>query len=201
METERLRALVSEQAHRGKNMMAIIQSIALRTISDGRDVAEVRAALVGRIRTLARTSDLLAAASNAQGAALADIVEAELSDVGHRVTTAGPRVRVSGPLVQTLALAVHELATNAIKYGALCAPGGTVAVDWTFFERGSERYLEIGWTERGGPPPVKAAPRHGFGLSLISSMAGSGAEVPNFSFERDGFACRMRLSQDMIAAE
>jgi two-component sensor histidine kinase len=190
-----LKGLVSEQVHRGKNLLAIIQSITLRTIRDGRDLGEARGALVGRLRALARAYDLLSAA-NSRGTLLADIVEAELREIADRVSATGPAVRLTGSFAQTFALAVHELATNAIRHGALRAKGGTVTVGWTLFETGADRYLEVGWTEQGGPP-VARDPRHGFGLTLIS-LATSDSRGANFSFDGEGFACRLRLPHEML---
>lgn len=192
-----LKSLVSEQIHRGKNLLATMQSIALRTISEGRDLKEARSALVGRLKALAKAYDLLST-SSPKGVLLGEIVELELGEVANRVSATGPAVRLSGSFAQTFALAIHELTTNAIRHGALCAEGGSVAVGWTLFETGSDRYLEVGWTERGGPP-AKGQPRHGFGLTLISSLAASAGDS-NYSFDGEGFACRLRLPSEIIAS-
>lgn len=197
--SEAFKQVVGEQIHRSKNLLAIVQSIALRTLSDGRDMADARNALAGRLRAMARAYQFLTAA-NGKGTEISDIVEAGLGDVVHRATATGPSARLAGSVVQTFALAIHELASNATKHGALGAPGGSVAVGWTFFENGPERYLEVAWTERGGPP-VHAPRQYGFGLTLVSSLARSSSPMPNFTFDPEGFACRMRLSQDMILAD
>jgi two-component system CheB/CheR fusion protein len=126
-------------------------------------------------------------------------MEAELVDILHRVTASGPAARLSGSAVQTFALAIHELAVNAAKHGSLRSREGSVAVGWTFFEYGADRYLEVAWTERGGAAP-KAPPEYGFGLTLVSSFAGEPAETPNIAFGGTGFTCRMRLSQDVLVA-
>jgi len=102
-------------------------------------------------------------------------------------------------VVQTFALAIHELAANASKHGALLSPEGVVAVGWTFFEYGADRYLEVAWSERGGTAP-KAPAEYGFGLTLVSSFAGAHSPTPNVIFDAEGFACRMRLSQDVLVA-
>jgi two-component sensor histidine kinase len=191
-----LRERVGEQIHRSKNLLAILQSIAHRTISDGREIPEVRDALMGRLRALARAYHLVTKADG-KGTELSEVVEAELAELQHRVATSGPPVRLSASAVQTFALAIHELAANAAKHGALGSPNGSVAVGWTFFEYGADRYLEVAWTERGGPPP-KVPPRYGFGLTLVSSFAGTGASAPSIAFGAEGLTCRMRLPQDMI---
>ncbi len=194
-----LRSAVGEQIHRSKNLLAIIQSVAMRTLGDGRDIGVAREALTGRLRAMARAHQFLIAA-NGRGTEISDMVEAGLGGAVHRTTASGPPARLSGSVVQTFTLAIHELASNAAKHGALSRPDGSVAIGWTFFETGLDRYLEVAWTERGGPP-VHTPPQYGFGLTLVSLLARSGAGTPAFSFEPDGFACRMRLSQDMILAD
>jgi two-component sensor histidine kinase len=102
--------------------------------------------------------------------------------------------------VQTFALAIHELAVNAQKHGALGPDAeGSVAVGWTFFEYGADRYLEVDWTERGLVAP-EAPPRYGFGLTLVASFAGGPGLTPNVTFDSNGLRCRMRLSEDVIVA-
>lgn len=198
LKSDALRARVSEQIHRGKNLLAIMQSIARRTMTDGRAIPEARDVLMGRLRALARAYHLITNAGG-KGIEIGEIVEAELADVQHRVTASGPRVRLAGSVVQTFALAIHELAANALKHGALGTPDGSVAVGWTFFECGADRYLEVAWSERGGQPPVTPPP-YGFGLALVSSFAGARGPAPDVTFGADGLTCRMRLSQDVVVA-
>lgn len=196
---EVLRSIVGEQIHRSKNLLAIIQSVSMRTLGDGRDIGDAREALAGRLRAMARAHELLIAASG-RGTEISDMVEAGLGGAAHRTTASGPSARLSGSVVLTFVLAIHELASNATKYGALSGPDGSVAVGWTFFETGPDRYLEVVWTEHGGPP-VHAPPRYGFGLALVSSLSRSDTATRTFSFEPEGFACRLRLAQDMILVD
>jgi len=197
--SETLRARVSEQVHRSKNLLAIMQSIAQRTMSDGREISEARDVLLGRLRTLGRAHHLVSEAGG-KGIELADVVEAELADVQHRVATSGPTVRLSASVVQTFALALHELAVNAQKHGALGPDAdGSVAVGWTFFEYGADRYLEVAWTERG-IAARQVPPRYGFGLTLVASLAGGPDLRPNVTFDSNELRCRMRLSEDAIVS-
>jgi two-component sensor histidine kinase len=199
-ETQRARALaalVGEEVHRGKNLLAIMQSISLRTVGEGRSLADARQVLIGRLRAIARAYDLVTRSGRA-GAALLDIVEGELGEAADRVFASGPPVRIKGAMAQTFTLAIHELVTNSLAYGALGSSSGVVAIGWTFFDHGEESYLGVEWREQGGPPPV-APPRHGFGLSLLATLAGAGAPSPNVSFEAPGFVCRLRLPQDTLA--
>lgn len=194
-EVSRLSEQASAQVHRTKNLLAIVQSIALRSVIDGREIGLAREALVGRLKALSRAYQLVVSAGG-QGADLGDLIEAELGDLAHRVTASGPPVRLGGGAVQTLTLAVHELADNAVRHGVLRARDGSVAVGWTYFERGPDRYLEIAWTERGAAA-VSPPQQYGFGLALVSSLAGGGP-VPNVRFEEDGFHCRLRVGHDAI---
>jgi two-component sensor histidine kinase len=191
---EDLKMLVGEQVHRSKNLLAIIQSIALRTMSDGRSMASAREALLGRLRALSRAYQLLTAAGG-KGTEIADILEAEAGDLFPKVAASGPSARVAASFVQTFALTVHELFQNAVQHGALAAPDGGVKVGWSLFEAGDDRFLEFMWTESGGQP-VNAPPRYGFGLSLVSSLAGNSATAINFA--PDGLECRLRLSQNLL---
>jgi two-component sensor histidine kinase len=193
-----LRSRASEQIHRSKNLLAILQSVARRTITDGRGIPEAREVLMGRLGTLARAYHLITNADG-KGIEIGQIVDAELADVQHRVTASGPPVRLTGSVVQTFALAIHELAANALKHGALGTPDGSVAVGWTFFECGADRYLEFAWSEHGGPQPAEP-PAYGFGLALVSSFAGAGGSAPDVKFGAEGLSCRMRLSQDVVVA-
>ena len=193
-----LRGRVGEQIHRSKNLLAIMQSVARRTFCDGCDISEARESLMGRLRALARAYHLVTAADG-QGTEISDVVDSELAEIADRVMASGPSARLTGSVVQTFALAIHELRANAVKHGALRSPGGSVVLGWTFFEHGPDRYLEVDWTERGGAPPTVPS-QYGFGLTLVSSFSGAGDARPNITFDPDGLACRMRLSQDMIVA-
>ncbi|WP_072394367.1 sensor histidine kinase [Hyphomicrobium sp. CS1GBMeth3] len=193
-----LRRKVGEQAHRSKNLLAILQSVAMRTVSDGRSIPEARAALMGRFRSLAR-SHQLASSADGVGVEIAEAVEAELADIADRVAVSGPSARLTASVAQTFMLALHELAANAAQYGALRTDEGAVTLGWTFFEYGADRYLEVVWREHGGMPP-QAPPQYGFGLALVSSFAATRADTPSISFEGEGIVCRMRLSQDAIVA-
>jgi two-component sensor histidine kinase len=194
-----LRQRVNEQIHRSKNLLTILQSVTRRTLQDGISVPHARELLIGRQGTLARAYQLVAA-SDGRGTNVADILESELGNVLHRVSMGGPAARLSGSAVQTFALAIHELASNAARYGALRSPEGTVAVSWSLLDNDVDRYLEVTWTEQGGSQPP-ASPCFGFGLSLVSSLGGRQASSePNITFDPAGFACRMRFAQDVLVA-
>jgi two-component sensor histidine kinase len=128
---ERERLLAREVDHRAKNMLAVVQSIVLLT--SGRDPDALRSAVVNRIQAISRAHDLLAS-SRWEGVDLRRLVEEELSPF---VAEALPRAVLQGPslvlrpdVAQSLAMVLHELATNAVKYGALGVPSGQVRVEW-----------------------------------------------------------------------
>jgi two-component sensor histidine kinase len=195
---ERLSLLVSELTHRVKNLLAVLQSIAVRTLNDSREVGDARRILVGRLHALARAHELLTEACW-KGADLGHIVRAELSGFSERIKVAGPELFLTASAVQTFALVVHELATNAAKYGALLNPEGNIVINWSLIEVRDEPYLEFQWKERGGPPVVPAT-RKGFGLTLIGTMASSMTSDPVIDFAADGLELRMRVPLDIIAA-
>jgi two-component sensor histidine kinase/FixJ family two-component response regulator len=195
---ERMTLLVSELTHRVKNLLAVLQSITMRTLTDSRSLADGRQILLGRLHALAHAHELLTEACW-KGARLDDIVRAELAGFSDRVHATGPEVTLTASAVQTFALVVHELATNAAKYGALSSSGGFVKVNWGLVQDGRERYLEFDWKERNGPA-VKPSARKGFGLTLIGTMAGPLSSVPSIEFAPDGLACRLRVPLDVVAA-
>jgi PAS domain S-box-containing protein len=187
---ERQALLAREVDHRARNALALVQSIVRLTRSD--DIKSYIAAVDGRIGALARAHTLLAQ-SRWQGADLARLVGEELApfrtDGPERITTAGPDVSLEPRTAQTLALALHELATNAAKYGALSAQSGRVAVNWELQGQG----LFLRWAETEGPPTrPPAAP--GFGIRLISAsierqLAGEAA----FHWRPEGLYCTLSV--------
>jgi len=194
---ERLSVLVSELTHRVKNLLAVLQSIALRTLSDNTEVPVAREILLGRLHALAHAHEMLTEACW-KGADLAAVVRSEVSGFSDRVRASGPGVFLTASAVQTFALIVHELATNAAKYGALVVAGGSIAIVWNVVERDSERYLEFRWKEQGGPP-VEPPKRRGFGLTLIGTMAGALTSESTIDFAQDGFACTLSVPMDVVA--
>jgi PAS domain S-box-containing protein len=166
---ERTVLLAHEVDHRARNLMSVIQgTVRLSSANSARDL---RKGLTGRINALARAHQLLAE-SRWRGADLRRLIEEELLPFclgdDSRCHISGPDAALPPSGAQALAMAVHELATNAAKYGALSIPGGVVAVDWSV-EAG---HLTICWRERGGPR-VSLPSREGFGATLLArALAG-----------------------------
>ena len=157
---EQQKVLAAELSHRVKNTLAVVSSIAERTLPDG----EAKTDLLGRYHALGHTHDLLSNAGWTE-APLREVISTELAPYGAYVTTSGPPVRLKPQAALLLALIVHELATNASKYGALANPQGRVEIDWTI-AADHPAQLEFTWTERGGPK-IDRLPRRGFGTELI----------------------------------
>jgi two-component sensor histidine kinase len=184
-----------ELSHRSKNMLAVVQAIARQTAQQAGSVAEFVDGFGQRLRALAGAQDLLVA-ENWAGAHLDDLIR---SQVGHyapdegRVITEGPPVSLSPEATQTLALALHELATNAAKHGALSNDGGIVRVEWRVTGTPPDEVIELDWRESGGPPVSPPAQR-GFGRIVIEfNVARSlNAEV-RLDFEPEGVHARFTI--------
>jgi two-component sensor histidine kinase len=189
---ERQALLVNELNHRVKNTLALVQGLALQSFREGRDPAEARVAFQHRLSALAAAHDLLTRESW-EGATLRGLAEGalgHLSGHGQRVEISGPDLTLGPKAAVSLVMALHELSTNAAKYGALSVPGGRVDVGWN--AQGDR--LELVWRETGGPP-VTAPERRGFGLRMIErALAADLAGDVAMEFEPAGLVCRIRGS-------
>ena len=125
--------LMREVSHRSKNLLAVVQAIAGQTARHSPSVEEFQARFSQRVAAMARSQDLLVS-SNWAGATIADLVRLQLApfteEMSSRIEVSGPRLELKPDAVHSITLALHELATNAAKYGALSVPDGRVAVDW-----------------------------------------------------------------------
>jgi two-component sensor histidine kinase len=193
---ERFRKLaVEELAHRLKNKVATIQSIVSYQL---RDTPQTRRAIMGRLMALSATDDLVLEAQG-KGARLRDILATELGPYeSSRIAIDGPVMFLSPKLAVTMALLVHELATNSAKYGALSAPTGQIAICWSL----SDARLNIEWRESGGPvitPPT----HHGFGMQLLSRALDQFGGTVETTFEPTGLICKLTvpLPENSIAPD
>jgi len=189
--------MLDELNHRVKNTLATVQSIAMQTMAKAPDLEAFRIAFNARLLALSKTHNLLAADAWT-GARLRDIVTSELEpyrregaagDADRRVRVQGDEVRLSPKHALALSMAIHELATNAAKYGALSGPAGTVTVRWTLRHVDGGERLHLEWIEAGGPPVAEPA-RRGFGTRLISE--GLAFELNGdalLTYERSGVKC------------
>jgi len=162
------KVLARELKHRTTNLLAVIQSMAHNSLSGCSSVDDARMTFEGRLQALARTFRQLTE-SNWGGASLHEIVREALEPFAARVTIAGASVMLGAKDAQNFALAVHELATNATKYGALSNDTGRVNIAWVTRGTGSASCLTFQWQERGGP--LAAPPkRQGFGTTLLRAI-------------------------------
>lgn len=160
--------MVRELHHRVKNTLATVQAIMGSTARSAETIEDFKNALIGRIGSLAKTHLLL---SEEMGTVtFGDIARKELDPFdngsGGRIRLSGPPVELPSQLTVTLGMALHELTTNAAKYGALSVYGGRVDVTWRVTIGAGRRTLDIDWAESGGPPVAEPA-RQGFGARLL----------------------------------
>ena len=191
---ERRALLVNELNHRVKNTLAVVQSLALQTARGAVDLPSFSAAFHARLGALARAHDLLTRTDWA-GAPLVEVARTALESSGNRVSLSAcgsPDAPLAPAQALALVMALHELATNALKHGALSAPGGRVSVAYRT-EPGPGSW-DVDWAERGGPPVPVAPARRGFGLRLLERGLASQAGLrADFRFETEGVRCVLRL--------
>lgn len=162
--------LLEELNHRVRNTLAIVNSIAGQTLKHSPSLDYFSEAFAGRIQALASTHTLLSS-NRWQPSSLAQLVEKQLAPYSRSrldaVMTSGPEILITPKPALTLSLVLHELATNAAKYGALSSAQGQVDVSWTIEQAPERRQLLLTWSESGGPPVAAAPERNGFGAQLI----------------------------------
>jgi len=186
--------LVHELAHRVKNTLATVQSIAAMSFRNNQGPEALRG-FQERLQALVRSHDLLTR-HNWQHADLREVAEAALApareDLAHRFTLSGPPVELRSASVVPTAMIFHELCTNSLKYGALSNDTGHVEVRWTKQPDERGNLISLTWSEHGGPP-VKPPEQEGFGTRLITSLTrqlGGGYEV---NYAASGIVCDIRL--------
>lgn len=192
---ERQLVLAREVDHRAKNMLAVVLSV-LR-LTKARSTPEFVSTVEGRIHALAATHNLLSA-TRWQGANLSQIVEEELApyrtDHRLRIESGGPQAMLLPATAQAVALAVHELATNAAKYGALSTETGHLRLVW----RIDDQALIVDWIETGGPPAVEPKSL-GFGLSIVrSSIEAQFRGGVVYDWQPEGLHCRLSIPRAQI---
>lgn len=189
---ERQRLLVNELNHRVKNTLATIQSLARQTLREGVSMADARERLTERLLALSTAHNVLTR-QNWESAEIADIVREAVQPFdgpeGPRIHIEGPRARVAPQVALALSMALHELATNAQKYGALSARQGRVDLLWALSPTGEA--LDLEWRETGGPP-VSAPATKGFGSRLLSSLTAELGAPAAIDYARSGLSCRLR---------
>jgi two-component system CheB/CheR fusion protein len=203
---QRQSVLVHELQHRTRNLMAVVQSVMMRTIKGSKTLEEFRRCIDDRMQALARVQGLLSRRGSGKVAfdvllyaELSSQIELDAEGNGKQVSTSGPHgIPLQSSIVQTLALAIHELLTNAVKYGALAAPAGHLDVTWAVLAgEGIEQRLHVEWMESGvaDMPENGAAPRGGgYGRELIERALPYqlGART-SYGFGADGVQCTIEV--------
>jgi PAS domain S-box-containing protein len=187
--------LMRELDHRIKNTLQVIQSVIRRTAKAQSTVEGFEHSLLGRVGAMSRAHELLAA-ERWLGANVSTLVtqETQSFDVGgDAIRAAGPHVRLNPKGALAIALAMHELGTNASKYGALSSPNGVIEIAWEVDRSGMEPMLVIRWQESGGPE-VKEPTRQGFGSMLIErSIAYELDGNTTVEYRREGLTCTIAI--------
>jgi PAS domain S-box-containing protein len=193
--------LINELNHRVKNTLATVQSLAMQTLRHAATPAEGRDSFEARLVALSKAHDVLTR-EHWEGASLnkvvADAIAAYSCDIKKsRFQVAGPIVRLQPKTVLALSMALHELATNAVKYGALSNRTGSVEINWRLIP-GDQQRFQLRWAESGGPP-VETPRRRGFGSRLIEQgLAQDLAGAARLTFARGGLVCAIDAPLDEI---
>jgi two-component sensor histidine kinase len=183
--------LMREVDHRARNALTVVQSFVRLTTAAS--LEDFRRVVDGRVEALARAQTSLAA-RRWEGASLRDVIESELASMSQpgQYSLAGPQVLLQADDVQAVSMVIHELATNASKYGALSTKGGALAITWAGAPAGG---LSLVWCEEGGPA-VQAPTREGFGSRLISQLTRQlGGDIA-YAWRPEGLRAELTLPLD-----
>lgn len=199
---EQQRLLAQELNHRIKNVLAMVQAIATQTFRATSDPFEARAAFLDRLSALGSAQDLLTQ-TTLTGARMADVVAEAFRPHGRedQLTMSGPDVDLAPRNALAFSLALHELVTNAIKYGALSADGGRVAVTWTLTPAPNETAFALSWSESGGPRVVPPT-RTGFGTGMIQrALSGYVGGATTLAYEPTGVVFTLTTTLEALTAD
>jgi PAS domain S-box-containing protein len=159
------RTLLMEVKHRSNNLLAVVQSLAHRSLASGQSLDDAKEAFESRLHALARTNRQLTK-SNWRGVGLREMVHVEMEPFGGRTNIDAADILIAPKQAEHLSLVLHELTTNAAKYGALSNANGTVRLSWTISGQVENTRVHLKWQESGGPPVVMPT-RQGFGTALV----------------------------------
>lgn len=191
---EQQRILNRELSHRLKNTLAMVQAIASQTLRNVTDVETAKEALAARLIALGKAHDILLTGereSAGMDAVIAGALSIHDDQQPGRFRLGGPALTIGSRAALSLALMMHELATNAAKYGALSVPHGRVAVTWEVDAGPAEPTIRMIWSEQGGPPVIEPA-RKGFGSRLIErGLAGAVGGDVTLTYAATGVVCRV----------
>lgn len=202
LQAERRELVVRELQHRINNMFAVTCGLVRAVARSHRDVDAYRDALLARIMSFAATQVTLAR-QGWRSMALREVLEFELRpylDEGGKVMLEGPPLTLNAEAAQSFAMIVHELATNAAKYGALSSPGAMLRVGWRLTgDPGRDAQVEFRWTERGGP--AVTTPEHrGFGSTVIESSGRALGGAARLEYDPRGLCCTVEMAATHVLA-
>ena len=191
---EHRQLLARELSHRVKNLLATVQALARLSFGNASSLEQAAETFGARLRNLARLHDLLTA-TGWRGAGLRAVVKEAVgpfqNEEASRIVIAGPEVQLEPEAAQALAMALHELGTNAAKHGALTAPSGRIDISWT---RDSTEMVRLHWIEAGGPV-VQEPERQGLGLRLIERVLAKDLEGEfKVEFAPEGVRCALAFA-------
>ena len=200
----RLRILLAELQHRVRNTLAMVKSIALRTAESSGSVEEMAAQLAGRFDAFARVQAVVTSNPDAK-IELSSIVHDELKahaiGEGERLSIDGPPISLQTKPAESISLAIHELATNAVKHGAL-ANGGRIDVKWKIEGNDGQRHLRFVWSEEGLEEPLTDPDRRGFGLELLTRVLPYDLKAKtDVKFERNGLRFSLHAPMDDLTGD
>lgn len=199
----RQKLMIDELNHRVKNTLATVQSLASQTARAAPSPASFRESFEGRLIALSKAHDQLTL-HHWESADLRELLSAAFTPYGagpDRIVLRGEDLLLRPRAVLTLAMAFHELITNAAKYGALSAPGGGIEIQWQPVDEGGRPMLRIAWMERDGPPVAEPAQR-GFGSRLIEgSIAAELRGRARLTFAPEGLRCEMAIPLEEVTVD
>jgi two-component sensor histidine kinase len=184
---EHQKTLTRELQHRTNNLLAVVQTIANRTLSGDYPLKQANEILEARLRALARANKQLTD-SDWSGLTLKEIIRSEMEPYLTRFEIEGTDIALNRQYAQNFSLVLHELATNAVKYGALSNLEGRVHITWSMQGGGGDSRLIFHWREQGGPPAVTPK-RQGFGSALLRATFANARS----NFDINGFSCEIEV--------
>jgi PAS domain S-box-containing protein len=199
-QADRQRLLMHELGHRMKNTLSVVQSIATQSLRSAKTVNEAASTLTARIAAYSKAHDLLLQ-HDWVSATLSDIIDGSKINIGlegsERIRASGPPVELGPQAALSFSLVVHELLTNASKYGALSNDHGTVAIHWSVEKEEEGDVFYAKWRETGGPAVTAVPERNGFGTKLITSTLGAFGEV-SLRYAPEGLTLDLKTSLAII---
>ena len=192
---------MDELSHRSRNLLSVVLAIAHQTVEQTTSFGEFQANFESRLMALARSHDLLVE-KGWSGASIEALIFAQLKpfmdEPAARLDVAGPPIMLTPLAAQNIGLAFHELAANAMKYGALSSPEGRIVIRWEVDDRQMPKKFRLSWQEEGGPP-VNPPTHQGFGYRVLSHIAqrSSNTDV-GLRFAPEGFAWRFECEEQLM---